>query len=148
MRQRQRVLLLVGMALFAGAAISAMAFLPGPMRIPRSAKVILPLAALGLSAAIPFAAVYLQDWRVKRGPLLWRGVCLGLTVVLCAHAIFGLVAVVLMLLYAGSAHFRSEERRVGKEGVRTCRSRWSPYPSKKNKHKIYTVALKSKQTHT
>src|SRR3546814_20010677 len=23
--------------------------------------------------------------------------------------------------------FRSEERRVGKEGVRTCRSRWSPY---------------------
>src|SRR3546814_20819923 len=24
--------------------------------------------------------------------------------------------------------FRSEERRVGKEGVRPCRSRWSPYP--------------------
>src|SRR3546814_15138786 len=23
---------------------------------------------------------------------------------------------------------RSEERRVGKEGVNTCRSRWSPYP--------------------
>src|SRR3546814_11430435 len=28
---------------------------------------------------------------------------------------------------------RSEERRVGKEWVRTCRSRWSPEPSKKNK---------------
>src|SRR3546814_12211244 len=28
---------------------------------------------------------------------------------------------------------RSEERRVGKEGVSTCRSRWSPYPSKKKK---------------
>src|SRR3546814_16642736 len=27
---------------------------------------------------------------------------------------------------AGSFH-RSEERRVGKEGVSTCRSRWSPY---------------------
>src|SRR3546814_14412184 len=27
--------------------------------------------------------------------------------------------------------FRSEERRVGKEGVSTCRSRWSPYNSKK-----------------
>src|SRR3546814_12600591 len=27
---------------------------------------------------------------------------------------------------------RSEERRVGKECVRTCRSRWSPYHSKKN----------------
>src|SRR3546814_14077790 len=25
------------------------------------------------------------------------------------------------------ADFRSEERRVGKECVRTCRSRWSPY---------------------
>src|SRR3546814_16306749 len=27
-----------------------------------------------------------------------------------------------------SAAFRSEERRVGKECVSTCRSRWSPYP--------------------
>src|SRR3546814_17433652 len=25
-------------------------------------------------------------------------------------------------------HARSEERRVGKEGVSTCRSGWSPYP--------------------
>src|SRR3546814_13800389 len=33
---------------------------------------------------------------------------------------------------------RSEERRVGKECVSTCRSRWSPYPSKKkhNKSKV------------
>src|SRR3546814_12904437 len=30
---------------------------------------------------------------------------------------------------------RSEERRGGKECVRTCRSRWSPCHSKKNKHK-------------
>src|SRR3546814_17038244 len=30
---------------------------------------------------------------------------------------------------------RSEERRVGKECVRTCRSRWSPYHYKK-KHRI------------
>src|SRR3546814_16621254 len=29
--------------------------------------------------------------------------------------------------------FRSEERRVGKECVSTCRSRWSPYHSKKNR---------------
>src|SRR3546814_16318280 len=28
-------------------------------------------------------------------------------------------------------HIRSEERRVGKECVNTCRSRWSPYHSKK-----------------
>src|SRR3546814_14792653 len=29
---------------------------------------------------------------------------------------------------------RSEERRVGKEWVSTCRSRWSPYHSKKKKN--------------
>src|SRR3546814_15784789 len=34
---------------------------------------------------------------------------------------------------AKSPHIRSEERRVGKECVSTCRSRWSPYHSKKNK---------------
>src|SRR3546814_18346889 len=28
---------------------------------------------------------------------------------------------------------RSEERRVGKEGVRTCKSRWVPYHKKKHK---------------
>src|SRR3546814_6929655 len=31
----------------------------------------------------------------------------------------------------GGAGFRSEERRVGKECVSTCRSRWSPYNTKK-----------------
>src|SRR3546814_16932870 len=30
-------------------------------------------------------------------------------------------------------HIRSEERRVGKERVSTCRSRWSPEPKKKKK---------------
>src|SRR3546814_15327554 len=29
---------------------------------------------------------------------------------------------------------RSEERRVGKEGVSTCRTRWWPHTSKKKKH--------------
>src|SRR3546814_19294282 len=39
---------------------------------------------------------------------------------------------------------RSEERRVGKECVSTCRSRWSPYPSKKNKNYMnHTIADKS-----
>src|SRR3546814_12603973 len=33
----------------------------------------------------------------------------------------------------GTGEVRSEERRVGKECVRTCRSRWSPFPYKKNK---------------
>src|SRR3546814_12035119 len=36
---------------------------------------------------------------------------------------------------------RSETRRVGKECVSTCRSRWSPYPStKKTKQNIETEA--------
>src|SRR3546814_17785366 len=41
----------------------------------------------------------------------------------------------LVLQFAGAAG-RSEERRVGKECVSTCRSRWSPYHLKKknNKH--------------
>src|SRR3546814_14130498 len=35
---------------------------------------------------------------------------------------------------ATSTPGRSEERRVGKECVSTCSSRWSPYPSKKNNY--------------
>src|SRR3546814_12518806 len=31
---------------------------------------------------------------------------------------------------------RSDESRVGTEGVRPCRSRWSPYPCKKNKEQL------------
>src|SRR3546814_12878237 len=35
----------------------------------------------------------------------------------------------------GLAYVRSEERRVGKECVSTCRSRWAPYHEKKKKKK-------------
>src|SRR3546814_18136753 len=35
---------------------------------------------------------------------------------------------------ATNAPYRSEERRVGKECVSTCRSRWSPYHEKKKVH--------------
>src|SRR3546814_17163367 len=34
---------------------------------------------------------------------------------------------------------RSEERRVGKECARTCRSRWSPYHSKKKQPNYTTI---------
>src|SRR3546814_14996454 len=37
----------------------------------------------------------------------------------------------LLLLTPRIVALRSEERRVGKECVSTCRSRWSPYHSKK-----------------
>src|SRR3546814_11376507 len=36
---------------------------------------------------------------------------------------------------------RSAERRVGKECVSTCRSRWSPSHSKKNKRKIVNIYI-------
>src|SRR3546814_18114349 len=35
--------------------------------------------------------------------------------------------------------YRSEERRVGKECVSTCRSRWSPYHSKKKNKQVRRV---------
>src|SRR3546814_2597867 len=34
---------------------------------------------------------------------------------------------IVAVVFGGSSVKRSEERRVGKEGVSTCRSRWSPY---------------------
>src|SRR3546814_21093237 len=49
---------------------------------------------------------------------------------------------------------RSEERRVGKECVSTCRSRWSPYNTKKNTdnahqydHYIYTTKRDTDEIH-
>src|SRR3546814_19135664 len=39
-------------------------------------------------------------------------------------------------------HTRSEERRVGKECVSTCRSRWSPYHSKKKQKSIQNTQRK------
>src|SRR3546814_16093153 len=47
------------------------------------------------------------------------------------HAFNGTITVEPVTIAGGSANngFRSEERRVGKECVSTCRSRWSPYHS-------------------
>src|SRR3546814_14852320 len=42
---------------------------------------------------------------------------------------------------------RSEERRGGKECVSTCRSRWSPYHSKKNKHSLDDNTQESTRNH-
>src|SRR3546814_14862197 len=39
---------------------------------------------------------------------------------------------------------RSEERRVGKEGGRTCNSRWSQYPSKKTHKKLPTTQTETR----
>src|SRR3546814_10229098 len=42
--------------------------------------------------------------------------------------LFAVIVVALLGSYAPEIFIRSEERRVGKECVSTCRSRWSPYP--------------------
>src|SRR3546814_20278953 len=47
----------------------------------------------------------------------------------------------------GGATARSEERRVGKACVSTCRSRWSPYHSKKNTPDIPTLQTSSLNTY-
>src|SRR3546814_15880969 len=43
---------------------------------------------------------------------------------------------------------RSEERRVGKECVSTCRSRWSPYHEKKKKRTKHTNNHKTHKINT
>src|SRR3546814_15210117 len=49
-----------------------------------------------------------------------------------------------------SGSVSSEERRVGKECVRTCRSRWSPYHEKKKKktQTTYHQHLNDHESHT
>src|SRR3546814_1937703 len=44
-----------------------------------------------------------------------------------AAAFLALIGIVNVPIVHFSVNWRSEERRVGKECVRTCRSRWSPY---------------------
>src|SRR3546814_13736374 len=43
------------------------------------------------------------------------------------------------------AKVRSEERRVGKECVSTCRSRWSPYHYKKKTTHLHTITISKTQ---
>src|SRR3546814_626566 len=51
-----------------------------------------------------------------------------------------------LLLQAHDRDGRSEERRVGKECVRTCRSRWSPYQLKKKQTIKYRLTKNPKNT--
>src|SRR3546814_13241102 len=62
--------------------------------------------------------------------------CLAVPANRIGHAVYStaelktMQEVIPLIVFAGFATFwlRSEERRVGKECVSTCRSRWSPYP--------------------
>src|SRR3546814_18136564 len=57
-----------------------------------------------------YAVPMIQQWLDTRKPLF--GICLG-------HQMLGIAV--------GAKTAKSEERRVGKECVSTCRSRWWPY---------------------
>src|SRR3546814_11617903 len=69
--------------------------------------------------------------QMSRDNVLVRGHCTTLSRVHCHLSRCmgaGLVAIaVLLVAQPARADQRSEERRVGKEWVSTCRSRWSPY---------------------
>src|SRR3546814_12689768 len=80
--------------------------------------------ALGVPLALgALAAVLLLQWPGWRGPNgeQWQAV-LGIGM---ACAVTALPILVLFM-----EKLRSEERRVGKECVSTCKSRWSPYHEK------------------
>src|SRR3546814_12874952 len=62
------------------------------------------------------------------GKFAWRNRCMEALVV---HPHAGSAEPLLQIKQCLVIETRSEERRVGKECVSTCRSRWSPYHSKK-----------------
>src|SRR3546814_16659076 len=58
-------------------------------------------------------------------PVEWRGERARRLALLAFDPVAGVF--ILGRIDAFAVHVRSEERRVGKECVSTCRSRWSPY---------------------
>src|SRR3546814_13931164 len=88
---------------------------------------IIPIVIFTMTAVRNIRPVYLRSIRTHR-LTPWQG------------AVHVLIPATVPELVAGlrigfSLTLRSEERRVGKEWVSTCRSRWSPYHSKKKQHK-------------
>src|SRR3546814_19394109 len=76
--------------------------------------------------------------RVGEGGFGMRLCCTmkALTITYRLRRIWGTGEAITSLLRLGGGYpQRSEERRVGKECVSTCRSRWSPYHYKKKKNK-------------
>ena len=72
-----------------------------------------------LSADLPIESPYVQEREVKRVAI----VVFSSNTSLCGA--FNANVIKMMMQTIGE--FRSEERRVGKECLRLCRSRWSPY---------------------
>src|SRR3546814_13765952 len=96
-------------------------------RLDALGVVVFPLAAL---TALALASV--GDRSASSDVLDWR-IGLHAWLALLAYATLALAALLAVMLWLQERALRarqfsrSEERRVGKECVSTCRSRWSPY---------------------
>src|SRR3546814_21122732 len=87
---------------------------------------------LPASAAFAWLAAGWADFKVNPGPSLVYGLAVFIVSLTIVAGMFELALD--YILFPALAGFmvvgpvlRSEERRVGKECVSTCRSRWSPY---------------------
>src|SRR3546814_12495088 len=88
------------------AATLALVIFGGIKRIASFAEMVVPFMAV----AYMLVALVIMALNWERVPAMFE---------LIMSSAFG--------LHAGFGAMRSEERRVGKECVSTCRSRWSPY---------------------
>src|SRR3546814_14305907 len=78
-------------------------------------------------------AVAFRDakWALMSPVIVLGGIYGGIFTPTEAAGVSCVYAILIGLLVERQLTLRSEERRVGKECVSTCRSRWSPYHSKK-----------------
>src|SRR3546814_15371008 len=80
-----------------------------------------------------FALLCLGIWLNAADSLMTATIMPSVAADIGGYAYFGwniagfILGAILAGASAGQISMRSEERRVGKECVRTCRSRWSPY---------------------
>src|SRR3546814_20238526 len=86
-------------------------------------------AHVALQAVVDGPQLFQRDVRHDRRPARIAGVAgvFGPAGVLGCAGVLGATWRLRSAGTGSSARLRSEERRVGKESVRTCSSRWSPY---------------------
>src|SRR3546814_17715913 len=84
------------------------------------------ISFLGLTVTVLLRSL-LKPWRIRPVALIAHLEQTGLNALPIVGLISFLVGVVLAYQGADQLARRSEERRVGKECVSTCQSRWSPY---------------------
>src|SRR3546814_2570045 len=85
---------------------------------------------MAMEGAGAFCAALVIAWRVQATQYLrlyFWGSCLCVASALVFSQSGSVAFSFWILMVAGVGFARSEERRVGKECVSTCRSRWSPY---------------------